>query len=125
MRFNRALLYVKDLPRMRAFYSELLQLKPVAETLSESWVEFNTGGSVLALHTIPAAIAERIEITTPAMPREDTPMKLCFEVDDLSSEFNRLEGLGMPVTLRPWGVIDGVDPEGNILQVYSRSLFDG
>jgi predicted enzyme related to lactoylglutathione lyase len=51
--------------------------------------------------------------------REDTPIKLMFEVDDLEGELTRIEALGVSVIRRPWGVLDVVDPESNIFQVQS------
>jgi catechol-2,3-dioxygenase len=113
MRLNRAMLYVKDFPGMVSYYAEILRARPVAETLTENWAEFETGGALFALHAIPEAIAVAIA------PREETPIKLMFEVEDLAHERERLEALGANVLPRPWAAFDVIDPEGNIFQVYS------
>ena len=84
---------------------------------TESWVEFEAGAAKLALHAIPASIAAGIEIKAPPEVREETPIKLVFEVDDVEAEIARLEALGVAVIRRPWGGCDGIDPEGNVFHV--------
>lgn len=119
MRLNRAMIYVKDIDRMAAFYGNTLGLKPIEETRMENWVEFEAGAATFALHAIPSEIADGIEIASPPQPREMNPVKLSFEVDDAASERQRLESLGVPIVQRPWGSYDGIDPEGNIFGIYS------
>ncbi len=121
MRLNGAMIYVKDLPRMASFYEMSLGLKPIKETRMDTWVEFDTGGSRFALHAIPAPIASQIEVSSPTQPRESSPVKLIFEVEDLEMEVSRLKALGLSVLQRPWGTFDGIDPEGNIFQITSSS----
>ena len=75
MRLNRAMLYVKDLHRMSAFYGEVLGLKPVEETRMDNWVEFDAGNAGFALHAIPPSDcrSDRNIFTPPAAgekPRE-------------------------------------------------------
>jgi extradiol dioxygenase family protein len=108
------MIYVKDLPRMRAFYSDLLGIKPTNDAWTESWTEFDTRGVTFALHAIPEDIANQIEITSPPRVRGQNPVKVIFEVEDLQAELARLEGLGVMLIERPWGSWDGVDPEGNV-----------
>src|SRR4029450_7151331 len=76
MRLSAAMVYVKDLPRMRAFYGEMLGVKPINETWTDSWTEFDAGGVLFALHAIPPEIASQIEITSPPRPRGQNPVKL-------------------------------------------------
>ena len=111
------MIYVKDLSRMAAFYGEVLGLRPVAGSRSDSWAEFDAGAATLGLHAIPPEIASQFEITTPPQPREEYPVKLIFAVKDLDAEQARLEALGVTMTRRPWGSCDGMDPEGNIFQI--------
>ena len=40
MRLHGAMLFVKDLERMTAFYRDVLGLEPVKETRLDNWVEF-------------------------------------------------------------------------------------
>jgi catechol 2,3-dioxygenase-like lactoylglutathione lyase family enzyme len=119
MRLNKAMIYVKDLPRMAAFYSGPLGLKAIEETRLDNWVEFDAGGVRFSLHAIPREIAAGIEISSPPKLREKSPVKLFFEVDDVISERRKLEAMGIQIIERPWGGCDGVDPEGNVFEIYS------
>jgi catechol 2,3-dioxygenase-like lactoylglutathione lyase family enzyme len=117
MQLQRAMIFVKDLEGMAAFYGDALGLVPIAETRTTSWVEFETGGGRLALHGIPPEIAGDIKVTSTPLAREDNPIKLVFAVDDVEREHARLVALGVSMMRRPWGASDGVDPEGNIFQI--------
>jgi len=105
---------------MAEFYGQTLGLKPISATRTTEWVEFEAGNSTLALHAIPKEIADQIEISSPPSPREKTPVKLVFEVEDVERERTRLVALGITILVRPWGSCDGVDPEGNVFHVRSR-----
>lgn len=120
MRLIQAMIYVKDLPRLSTFYAATLGLRPIAETRTSAYVEFDAGPVTFALHAIPPHLAGQIEITSPPMPREDNPMKLSFAAEDLAAGRRRLESLGVTILDRPWGAWDGVDPEGNIFAVRSH-----
>lgn len=113
MRFKSAMIFVLDLPRQEAFYRDVLGLKPVEATRHPDWVEFDGVG--LSLHAIPAHIAAGVEPSE--APREQHPVKLLFEVDDVDAEVARLQGLGVRIIRRPWGAYDGVDPEGNVFGI--------
>lgn len=123
MKLHSALLYVKDLQRMKRFYSEILGSTPTNQDSTDVWATFETGGAGFALHAIPAEIAKNIEIKSPPTPRDAEPVKLVFEVKDVESERMRLESLGVQVLRRPWQkpgeMCDAVDPEGNIFQILS------
>src|SRR6185295_10998827 len=107
MQLHRAMIYVKDLSRMTAFYGQTLGLKRVDDGRYDSWVEFDAGGARVALHAIPAEIARHISISSPATPREKDPVKLFFEVKDVEGERARLASLGVAMVRRPWGSWDG------------------
>lgn len=117
------MLYVKDLERMKRFYAAVLGARPTNQDWTDAWAVFDTGGVRLALHAIPADIAKEIEILSPAAPRENEPVKLIFEVQDVESERARLEALGIRTLRRSWQqpgeACDAVDPEGNIFQICS------
>ncbi len=104
------MIYAKDLASMAVFYGVTLGLKVKART--ETWVAFDEG---VALHAIPPHLAAEIEIVTPPVAREQTPMKLVFTVSDVAAEGARLRSLGAVVVERPWGGCDVIDPEGNII----------
>jgi len=111
------MIYVKDLPKMTAFYNETLGLRRTDDGRFVSWVEFDAGGARFALHAIPEDIAKQIEISSPPRAREKDPVKLFFEVDDVEAERARLASLGVAMVQRPWGSWDGIDPEGNIFGI--------
>jgi catechol 2,3-dioxygenase-like lactoylglutathione lyase family enzyme len=118
-RLASALIFVKDLPRMAAFYQHVLGLSPVSPGQPvDGFMEFDAGGDPgLTLHAIPAHLAAGIHIASPPVPRSENPVKLIFEVDDLAAEQLRLAAFGVTLTYRPWGALDGVDPEGNVFQI--------
>ena len=121
MRLGCVMLYVKDLERMKQFYSEMLGIESADRDWTGEWAIFHPGGARFALHAIPAEIAKHIEIASPPAPREKDPVKLIFEVKDVEAEKARLESLGIRTLRRPWQRLgeacDAVDPEGNMFQI--------
>jgi len=117
------MLYVRDLPRMREFYAQMLGSAPVNAEAHDTWALFDAGGTQFALHAIPAHIAPGIEIASPPAAREDGVVKLIFGVGNVPAERARLERLGTTMLQRPWQkpdeACDGIDPEGNIFQLSS------
>lgn len=113
-----AMLFVKDLPRMTAFYSDVLGLRPIEETRLSDWIEFH-GAAQFSLHAIPAAIAAGITIDSPPRPREQGGTKLTFLVDDVERTLAAIDAMGLPLLKRPWGGVEAVDPEGNVFALRS------
>ena len=111
---SRAVLFVRDLPRMTAFYQDVLGLSPIDDGRTPDWVEFRTGAVTLGLHAIPADIAASCAPEIPARPRESNPLRLDLRVADVEHEKRRLAALGVTLLTRPWGTCDLVDPEGNV-----------
>ena len=99
MAIRMAMIFVRDLAGMTAFYRDVLGLAVKAE--SGGWVEFEGFG----LHGVEGDWAV-------GPVREETPIKLVFDGD-----VGRLEGLGVRLLRRPWGGVDGVDPEGNVFGI--------
>jgi len=118
MRLDQAMLFVKDLAGMTAFYRDVVGLRPVEATRLEDWVEFDTGGAGLSLHAIPVHIAKDIKASPE--PREQQSCKLLVSTDDLDADLARLRRLGVTLLQRPWGGWEAVDPEGNILGLRPR-----
>lgn len=115
MPLRTAMLYVKDLGRMTAFYRDGLGLTLLPGRSEPGWAEFDAGGGArLALHEVPAHVAAGLHLTSPPLPREGTPVKLIFEVAGLPDARRRLAALGAVVIDRPWGGVDATDPEGNV-----------
>ena len=106
---------------MAAFYGGVLGLAAIEDTRTDTWIEFHAGSVVFALHAIPPHIAEEIEIASPPVIRETTPIKLTFAVDDVAVECERLAALQVTIIRRPWGGYDGIDPEGNVFGLCSAA----
>jgi len=121
MELKAALIFVKDIERMTAFYRDGLGLRVLPEKASEGWVEFAAGDAALALHSIPSDIAKDIKITTPPEPRSNTAIKLVFEVLDLGPARAHLIAHGA-VMHEPhrWNGCAGLDPEGNVFQIVEK-----
>ena len=112
MRLSGAMLFVKDLPRMTAFYRDVIGMRPIEETRLPDWVEFHD--AQFSLHAIPATIAAGLSIDSPPRVRDQSATKLTFVVEDVEATLASIEGLGLPLLKRPWGGVDAVDPEGNV-----------
>ena len=124
MQLRNAMLYVKDLERMKRFYGEMIGTSPSNQGRTDAWATFKTGATYFSLHLIPTELAMGIEIKSPPIPREESPVKLIFEVKDVEAERSRLESLGIQTLRRPWQkpgeACDAVDPEGNVFQICSQ-----
>jgi catechol 2,3-dioxygenase-like lactoylglutathione lyase family enzyme len=122
MQLRCAMIYAKDMTAMTAFYRDGLGLTPIPERSSDGWLEMDAGGVTVALHAIPPHIAADIVIASPPVAREETPIKLIFEVPDLEAAraFLMAHGAQM-MDIRPWGSCDGLDPEGNVFQIVVAS----
>ena len=107
------MLFVKDLPRVTAFYRDVLGLQPIEETRLPDWVEFRGDGARFSLHAIPSSIAAGIPIESPPRAREQGAAKLTFSVRDVEAALGAIEAMGLALLKRPWGV-EAVDPEGNV-----------
>lgn len=114
MPLSGAMLFVKDLPRLTAFYRDVLGLHPIEETRLPDWVEFGGDGARFSLHAIPPAIAAGISIDSPPRPRGGGGVKLTFAVRDVEATLASIEAMGLPLLKRPWGGVEAVDPEGNV-----------
>lgn len=118
MKLTMSMIFAKDVERMAAFYRDGVGLSVIPAESSEGWVVFDAGGTRLALHAIPPAIAAGITIARPPKAREDTPIKLIFTADDLAAARARLAAHGATMfEPRSPRWCDGLDPEGNVFQV--------
>ena len=120
MTLHGAMLFVKDLDRMTAFYTDVLGFTVVPETRLANWVEFQSNGSRFSLHAIPPEIAKGIVIDSPPVPREGGGTKLTFAVADVAATLARIEAMQLPLLRRPWGEVEATDPEGNIFGLRAR-----
>jgi len=117
--------FAKDKERVSAFYQATLSLH--AEESESSHDLLRGGGYEVVVHAIPLRYASGITIARPAVPRQDTPFKPTFIVADLDAV--RTAAVATGGYLKPadgaWHfrgctVLDGWDPEGNIVQFKQR-----
>ena len=114
-------IFAKNKKRVSAFYQRTLGL---AVTASDTGHDLLEGpGIELVIHTIPRRYAVDITITKPPAVREDTPLKPAFDVPDLDAVRVAAQATGgflKPAeaawTIRGRTVLDGWDPEGNVVQ---------
>jgi predicted enzyme related to lactoylglutathione lyase len=119
-----AVLYAKDLPRLSEFYAAVAGL-PIKESKDE-YAVLGCESHLLVVVKIPPRIAGSIAIETPAVRRQETPIKLVFSVPDIAAARKDASERGGVVDPpeREWEfdgdtVCDGHDPEGNIFQLRS------
>lgn len=113
--------FAKNKKRVSAFYQQTLGL--IVEESDTSHDLLRGQGYEVVVHTIPRRYAAGIAISKPPEPREETPFKPTFVVSSLAAVRAAAEATGghlKPEALawhfRGHMVLDGWDPEGNIVQ---------
>lgn len=125
IRFSHAFVFTSDLERMIAFYAHALGLRREDGPDPGFVMMRGEGGADLALHQVPPHIAEELAITSPPQWRDDTALKLCFEVDDLEARRRTILEHGGQARA-PWSwsgtqLCECTDPEGNVIQIFVRA----
>jgi uncharacterized protein YjbI with pentapeptide repeats len=117
-----AVLYAKDLPRLRRFYEKALGF--VVETTQRDHAVLVSPALRLTLVEIPAHISSSIEIVDPPRLRSESPTKLVFSTTNIAAVRAIARELGGNVLPpeREWELdagrrCDGNDPEGNVFQL--------
>jgi predicted enzyme related to lactoylglutathione lyase len=117
-----AVAYVVNLRRCVDFYRVVLSLE-ILET-GDGFCRLAGCGTELTLVQVPDHIAIGIQLEDPPRRRADTPIKLVFPVADIAAARALAGQMGgridPPQEQWHWaGTVrcDGVDPEGNVLQV--------
>lgn len=114
-------IFAKDKGRMSAFYRLTLGLEVVE---SEESHDLLRGSAIeLVIHAIPGRIAAGIEISVPPAIRDTAVFKPAFVVADLEAvrQVADQTGGGLKPKEAAWSirgatVLDGWDPEGNVVQ---------
>jgi hypothetical protein len=113
--------FAKNKKRVSAFYQQTLDLD-LAETATSHDLLRGHGYEVV-VHTIPRKYAASMTITKPPVPRQDSPFKPTFVVVSLKAVRPAAQATGGYLKpdsgawhFRGHVVIDGRDPEGNIVQ---------
>jgi len=113
--------FAKNKKRVSAFYQQTLDLD-LAETATSHDLLRGHGYEVV-VHTIPRKYAARMTITKPPVPRQESPFKPTFVVVSIEAVRSAAQATGGYLKpdsgawhFRGHVVIDGWDPEGNIVQ---------
>lgn len=113
--------FAKNKKRISAFYQQTLGL--LVEESDTSHDLLRGRGMEIVVHTIPRRVAAGIVIAKPPAPREETPLKPTFVVGSLEAVRRAVEATGgylKPASgawhFRGHIVLDGWDPEGNVVQ---------
>lgn len=119
-------IFAKTPKTVSAFYQQTLGLSLIEAEAGHHLLQ--GAGLELVIHAIPPAYAAEIEISQPPQLREDTPLKPAFWVADLAAVRVAAEatGGGLNPDSKTWqirgaAVLDGWDPEGNVVQFKQRS----
>ncbi len=112
---SRVMLFISDVPKIAAFYRDVLGLTPIGEITSE-WVELEAGSCTIALHHAPKPLSERGQPSA----------KIVFGVKDVLAGKALLESRGVKMgeiySFDGIDICDGLDPEGNLFQISSRGM---
>jgi catechol 2,3-dioxygenase-like lactoylglutathione lyase family enzyme len=121
----RAILFVKDLQKVAAFYIGALALTRVSGDVDHAVLECD--GFELVVHQIPKPIAETIVVTQPPVRRVWGAIRLDFPVASIGDSRKLARALGGEVDDAPPAWADrnanlffGHDPEGNQFGVSQR-----
>jgi len=113
--------FAKNKKRVSAFYQQTLDLD-LAETATSHDLLRGHGYEVV-VHTIPRKYAASMTITKPPVPRQDSPFKPTFVVVSIEAVRSAAQATGGYLKpdsgawhFRGHVVIDGWDPEGNVVQ---------
>jgi len=126
-----AVVYAKDLDCLAGFYAKVAGLEIVHRVDDHAVLESDFFELVVV--AIPAATSARIVIASPPVRREATAFKLVFPVPSLAAARTAAAAAGGVVdpVVKEWSfqglrVCDGMDPEGNVIQLRETgaALFD-
>jgi len=114
-------LYATNPDELAAFYGALFEMERA--DIDGSSFTLERPGIEIHVVKVPDAFARSLALTTPPDPREITPLKFSFQVDDIGQLANSAQNLGGIVRGEAWNWKsrrhqDIVDPEGNIFQVF-------
>jgi predicted enzyme related to lactoylglutathione lyase len=113
-----AVLFVKDLPKVAAFYATALGMQCTFGDQDHSVL--NCRGFELIVHQIPKHIADQIKIEQPPVRRVRGAVRLDFPVENIEESRRTARSLGGAIDDAPPSWADhnsqfffGYDPEGN------------
>ena len=113
--------FAKQVDKVSLFYQQALGLK--VEVSDKSHDLLVGQNYEVVVHAISKAYAQSIEIESPPKRRDDVALKPTFVVDDLEvvraavkTNGGFLKPIKQAWRIRGYIVLDGTDPEGNVIQ---------
>jgi len=110
---TRIILFVKDVSKVAAFYTDILGLQPL-NAINAEWVELGAGGCNIALHKTSKKATEK-HLT-----------KIVFGVTDVQKSKLVLQDRGVIMgkifSVEGIEFCNGKDPEGNLFQISNRGM---
>jgi predicted enzyme related to lactoylglutathione lyase len=118
-------LYAVHPDRLATFYGSLFEMEQ-SEIDATSFSMIRPGMEFHIVKT-PESIASTCNLSTPPAPRENTPLKFSVEVPNVDETATTAQTLGGMPRGEPWNwnarrLQDLIDLEGNIFQVFERSV---
>ncbi|MCD4687308.1 MAG: VOC family protein [Anaerolineae bacterium] len=119
LKYQCAVVFVKDLAAARRFYEELLEMQVEADFGAN--VGYVGGLAIWEVGSAYQMIHGRTAEDVPALGRDN--LELFFETDDLDAAWERLHAAGVtvikPVREQPWGqrVLHIADPDGHVVEI--------
>lgn len=118
-------IFVKNKERVSEFYQQALGLTVQESARSHDLLVGN--GYEIVVHTIPPKHAKGIKVSRPRVLRANTPLKPTFVVPSLETVREAASATGGYLNsaeaswhFRGFTVLDGCDPEGNVIQFRER-----
>jgi predicted enzyme related to lactoylglutathione lyase len=113
--------FAKNVEKVSLFYQQALGLKV---QVSDKTHDLLMGQNYeVVVHAVSKAYAQSIEIDSPPKRRDDVALKPAFVVDDLErvraaakANGGFLKPIKQAWRIRGFMVLDGWDPEGNVIQ---------
>jgi hypothetical protein len=113
--------FAKNKKRLSAFYRQTLTLEVIESQSSHELL--SARGIEIVVHAISRKYAADIKISKPPQIREDSPFKPAFVVKSLDhvraaavATGGGLKAIELAWQIRGATVLDGHDPEGNVVQ---------
>lgn len=120
-----AVLFAKNMQQVADFYAAVAGFSTVSG--GDDHVVLESPVFQLVVHRMPGDIASGIQVTMPPARRANGAVKLVFPVQSLvdaratvAAYGGVLEGPDREWTFQGWRVCDGLDPEGNVVQLRQR-----
>lgn len=127
MASNGCVIFAKNVNEMSQFYQSVLNL--ALSAADDSHHVLSNNDLELVVHAIPKEIAQNIQIESPPTLRSNTAMKPVYSVESLEAvryACDNSNGGLKPATdafeIRGATVLDGWDPEGNVIQFKQATL---